>query len=70
MYHFKVLHPTIRNNLPQMEHVQPPFIAGGNQIAYHLGLRGNNSTSTNQMPIHASEWSATQRILASKASRR
>jgi hypothetical protein len=45
---------------------QPPFIAGGNQVAYNLGLRGNNITSTNTLPSHASEWSATERMLRSR----
>ena len=68
MYHFKVVHPNLSNNISQMRSndLQPPFIAGGNQVAYNLGLRGNNITSTNQMPPHATEYSATQRILASR----
>ena len=68
MYHYKVLHPDSRNNITQMKsrEFQPPFIAGGNQVAYNLGIKGNNTTSTNQLPPHSLEWSTTQRILASR----
>ena len=47
MYNPKVQHPHLSNNIPQMRsgEFQPRFIAGGNQTAYYLGLRGNNITS-------------------------
>lgn len=50
MFNPKVLHPHLNNNIPQMRsgEYQPRFIAGGNQTAYYLGLRGNNITS--EMP--------------------
>ena len=38
--------PNLNGNIPQLRNTQPPFIAGGNQVAYYLGLRGNNMTST------------------------
>jgi len=65
MYHYKVVNPDAPNNIVQMRsgEKQVPFIAGGNQVAYYLGVRGNNITSTNTIPTHASEWSATERIL-------
>jgi hypothetical protein len=68
MFHYKVLNPSAPNSISQMKsgEYQPPFIAGGNQVAYNLGLRGNNITSTNTLPSHASEWSATERMLRSR----
>lgn len=47
MFHAKVLNGNLPNNVPQMRsgEFQPRFIAGGNQTAYYLGLRGNNITS-------------------------
>ena len=47
MYNPKVLNSHLSNNIPQMRsgEFQPQFIAGGNQTAYYLGLRGNNITS-------------------------
>lgn len=50
MFNPKVLHPHLTNNIPQMKsgEFQPRFIAGGNQTAYYLGLRGNNIT--NEIP--------------------
>ena len=68
MFHYKVLNANAPTNIVQTKsgEYQKPFIAGGNQVAYNLGLRGNNITSTNVMPPHASEWSTTQRILASR----
>jgi hypothetical protein len=41
----KVNLPNLSGNIPQLRNTQPPFIAGGNQVAYYLGLRGNNITS-------------------------
>jgi hypothetical protein len=48
MFNPKVLNPRLSNNIVQMEsgEFQPRFIAGGNQTAYYLGLRGNNMTAT------------------------
>lgn len=47
MFHAKVLNPNLPHNITQMRSggFQPRFIAGGNQTAYYLGLRGNNITS-------------------------
>lgn len=47
---FKVAHPTTSNNIPQMRSTgyQAPFIAGGNQNAYYLGIK-SNATVSNQM---------------------
>jgi hypothetical protein len=44
---WKVGHAHISNNIPQMRSngFQAPFIAGGNQVGYYLGVRGNNITS-------------------------
>lgn len=44
---WKVGHSHISNNIPQMRSngFQPPFIAGGNQVGYYLGVPGNNITS-------------------------
>lgn len=65
MFFYKVLNPSAPTNIVQTRsaELQPPFIAGGNQVAYNLGLMGNNITSTNQTNTHANEWSATERIL-------
>jgi hypothetical protein len=50
MFNPKVLHPHLNNNIVPMKsgELQPRFIAGGNQVAYYLGLRGNNITA--EMP--------------------
>ncbi len=47
MFNPKTLNPHLSNNIPQMRsgEFQPRFIAGGNQVAYYLGLRGNNMTA-------------------------
>ena len=47
MFNPKVLNANMSNNITQMKsgEYQPRFIAGGNQVAYYLGLRGNNITS-------------------------
>ncbi len=65
MFFYKVLNENAPTNIVQTKSAeyQAPFIAGGNQTAYYLGLRGNNITSSNSPPAHASEWSATERIL-------
>ena len=62
MYNPKVLHPNLSNNIPQMKsgEFQPRFIAGGNQVAYYLGLRGNNITA--EIPKVA-EYSTYERII-------
>lgn len=39
---------------------QPRFIAGGNQTAYYLGLRGNNITA--EMP-HTDTYSTYEKII-------
>ena len=45
--HFKVSHPNVSNNIPQMKSsgFQAPFIAGGNQIGYYLGIQSNANTT-------------------------
>jgi hypothetical protein len=45
---WKVGHSHISNDIPQMRSngFQAPFIAGGNQVGYYLGVRGNNITAT------------------------
>jgi len=45
-YHFKVGNPNTSNNIPQMRSAgyQAPFRAGGNQVPYYLGVRGNMNT--------------------------
>jgi len=47
MFNPKVSFPHMSNNITQMKSgkAQAPFIAGGNQVAYYLGFRGNNVTS-------------------------
>lgn len=47
MFNPKVMNSHLSNNIPQMRsgELQPRFIAGGNQTAYYLGLRGNNMTA-------------------------
>ena len=44
---FKVGVPNLSNNIVQMRSAgfQAPFIAGGNQVGYYLGLKANNITS-------------------------
>ena len=41
--HFKVSHPNVSNNITPMVSggFQAPFVAGGNQTAYTLGIRSN-----------------------------
>ena len=58
MYNPKVTHPNMSNNIPQMRsgEFQPPFIAGGNQTAYYLGLKGNNVTSISPATTHYSTY--------------
>jgi len=58
----KVSYPNLSNNITQMRSgdFQPRFIAGGNQTAYYLGLRGNNITSP--MP-HTDTYSTYERII-------
>ena len=45
-FHWKVNHAHAPNDIPQMRSaaLQAPFIAGGNQTAYYLGLKGNTDT--------------------------
>jgi hypothetical protein len=46
MFNPKTLNPHLSNNIPQMRsgEFQPRFIAGGNQVAYYLGIKGNSNT--------------------------
>lgn len=62
MFNPKVLHSHLSNNIPQMKsgEFQPRFIAGGNQTAYYLGLRGNNITA--EMP-HTDTYSTYEKII-------
>lgn len=62
MFNPKALNPHLSNNIPQMRsgEFQPRFIAGGNQTAYYLGLRGNNITA--EVPKVA-EYSTYERII-------
>jgi len=43
LYYYKVEHPNVVNDIPQMRSntQQPAFRAGGNQVPFFLGLRGN-----------------------------
>lgn len=63
LHHFKVSHPNLSNDIPQMRSggFQPPFIAGGNQVAYYLGIKGN--TNTQPEPQSVGSASATKRII-------
>jgi hypothetical protein len=49
---WKVGHKNAPNNIPQMQSAcfQAPFIAGGNQVAYYLGLKGNTDTQPTACP--------------------
>jgi len=46
-YSWKVSHPTQSNNTVQMRSLcyQPSFYAGGNQVPFHLGIKGNYPTN-------------------------
>jgi hypothetical protein len=58
---FKVGNPNASNNIVQMrsDGFQPPFIAGGNQVGYYLGVKANNITS---MTMPSTPLSATQMV--------
>ena len=49
------------NNITQMVSggFQPPFIAGGNQTAYYLGIKGNSDTT----PMPRGEYSTYDQIM-------
>ena len=61
--HFKVSHPYTSNNIPPMRSgvFQAPFIAGGNQVAYYLGIKGN--TNTEPEPCSAGCYSTYQKVI-------
>jgi len=61
--HFKVSHPYTSNNIPPMKSggFQPPFIAGGNQVAYYLGIRGNSNTEPE--PCSAGCYSTYKKVI-------
>lgn len=63
MFNPKVSHSALSNNIVQMKSgaSQAPFIAGGNQTAYYLGLRGNNITS--ERPCGCSHYSTFEKII-------
>jgi len=67
-YSFKVDNPRTPNNIIQMRSggSQAPFIAGGNQVAFYLGLKGNNTTQG--CSCSDGEYSATKKVI--KAHRR
>jgi len=46
--HWKVNNPTTPNNIVQMRsgNEQPPFRAGGNQVPFFLGVKGNCCTTS------------------------
>jgi len=62
MYNPKILHPNQSNNITPMISggFQPPFIAGGNQVAYYLGIRGNSGPTS--MPDR-SQYSTYEQII-------
>ena len=66
---FKVGHPNLSNNIVQMRSggFQPPFIAGGNQVGYYLGIKGNNITSKTKS---SSSMSPTQMVYFGKTGKR
>ena len=43
LYHWKVAHPSVSNDIVQMRSAtqEPPFRAGGNVVPYFLRVRGN-----------------------------
>jgi hypothetical protein len=57
MFNPKVLNPDMTNNIIQMRSggFQPPFIAGGNQTAFYLGMKGNSDTTPQQPYVSAYE---------------
>jgi hypothetical protein len=61
MFNPKVLNPDMSNNITQMVSggFQPPFIAGGNQTAYYLGIKGNSDTT----PMPRGEYSTYDQIM-------
>jgi hypothetical protein len=63
MFNPKALNPNLSNNITQMRsgEYQPRFIAGGNQVAYYLGLRGNNMTA--EIPCCSGCYSSYERII-------
>lgn len=63
MYNPKVSNPNLPNNITQMRSgdLQPRFIAGGNQTAYYLGLKGNNITSP--IPCSGGCYSTYEKII-------
>ena len=62
--HWKVGNPNSSNNIPQMRSncFQAPFIAGGNQVAYYLGLRSNATTDKIVTPS-LGEYSAYKKVI-------
>lgn len=62
MFNPKVSQPNMSNNIPQMRSndLQPPFISGGNQVGYYLGIKGNNQTS--QVP-QSSHYSTYEKLI-------
>jgi hypothetical protein len=58
MFNPKATNPHLSNNITQMRsgEFQPRFIAGGNQTAYYLGLKGNNMTAEMPSTTHYSTY--------------
>jgi hypothetical protein len=58
MFNPKVSNPNLSNNITQMKsgEDQPRFIAGGNQIGYYLGVKGNNRTAEIPKTTHYSTY--------------
>ena len=57
MFNPKVLNADMPNNIIQMKSggFQAPFIAGGNQTAFYLGMKGNSGSTPQQPYISAYE---------------
>lgn len=64
--HWKTSHPYASNNIPPMRSggFQAPFIAGGNQVAYYLGIQGN--TNTTPEACSQGRYSAYQKVTKKK----
>jgi len=58
MFNPKVLNANAPNSVTPMRsgEFQPRFISGGNQVAYYLGIRGNNVTADIPSTTHYSTY--------------
>lgn len=53
-YSYKVNHPNVKNDLisgMKSDYKLPTFRAGGNQVPFYLGIKGNYQTPTGLAPI-------------------